>query len=56
MKYPYIRINCTVDTEAIENDVQQLKEILTRLSAALNKELILIIDNDIFRIKNDDNE
>ena len=49
-EYPYIKINCTVDTEAIDKDVAQLKKILARLSAGLNQELILIIGNEVFRI------
>ena len=49
-EYPYIKINYTIDIDAIENDVKTLKEILMRLSTGLNQEIILIIDNEIIRI------
>lgn len=54
IKYPYIKINCTIDTEAIERDVAKLKEILMRLSAGLNQEIILIIGNEVYRIDKSD--
>ena len=47
---PYIKINLTIDTEAIDNDVKELKSILKRLSAGLNQEIILIMDNEVIRI------
>ena len=55
-KYPYIKINCTVDTEAIEKDVAKLKEILMRLSVGLNEEIILIMGNNVIRIDESENE
>ena len=47
---PYVKINFTIDTEAINNDVKELKSILKRLSAGLNQEIILIMDNEVIRI------
>lgn len=47
---PYIKINLTIDTEAIDNDVKELKSILKRLSAGLNQKIILIMDNEVIRI------
>lgn len=49
-EYPYIKINYTIDTDAIENDIKTLKEILTRLSTGLNQEIILIMGDEVIRI------
>ena len=47
---PYIKISLNIDTEAIEKDVIELKEILKRLSTGLNQEIILIMGDDVIRI------
>ena len=47
---PYIKISLTIDTEAIDNDVKELKSILKRLSVGLNQEIILIMGDDAIRI------
>jgi len=55
-KYPYIKINCTLeaDAEAINKDVDELKNILERFSIAMNQEIILIIGNEVYRIDKSD--
>jgi hypothetical protein len=58
MTNPYIKtiakIDVEIDADAIDKDVRILKEILERLSAGLNQEIILIMNNEIIRIDESD--
>jgi len=58
MTNPYIKtiakIDVEIDADAIDKDVRMLKEILERLSAGLNQEIILIMNNEIIRIDESD--
>lgn len=55
-KYPYIKINYMLETdvEAINKDVDELKNILERFSVTMNQEIILIIGNEVYRIDKSD--